>query len=274
MMGAASPGGNSTANMKSLQDLHRRQDRAVSLNLREAAREFRLIERGLVLGWEFLQWLHSEEIVAEREALRNGPQAVENVCANLLHSAWCALVSSTRLSLWGAHVDGLTLVRSAFELAYHAEFFHLRPELVRKWDRAGQLTDFHERRRYILDFSNKYHIRKVLEDRDDPEKSRTRLFHELSTYGTHANPVTVRLRITAGEPGVTNLGYWSVGKKEATRLSAIHTLHVLVYVLSLYVEGFKQYLGQNVRLTAAFETLKADWETHRRTVPSSLSMLR
>lgn len=257
-----------------VEELYQRQDHAVIRNREAAPREFELIERGLVLGWRFTDYLHTDEILAQREELPDQLSIPENVCANLLHSAWSILVSATRLTLWGAHVDALTLVRSSFELAYHAEFFRHKPELVAEWDAAGKLTDLEERRIYIQKFSHKYDIRRWLEEQDDPDRTRTRLYGELSTYGTHANPATVGLRMSSGEPGVANLGFVSVGKSEATRLCAIHTLHVLMYGLSEFVDRFGHYLSQTSDLMASYESLRRDWEDSRNRQPLNLSLQR
>lgn len=255
-----------------VEELYQRQDHAVTRNREATSREFGLIERGLVLGWAFTDYLHTPDILAQRSDLPEQLSVPENVCANLLHSAWCILVSASRLTLWGAHVDALTLVRSSFELAYHAEFFRHKPELAAEWDAAGQITDFEERRAYIDKFSRK--IRPWLEEQDDPDRTRTRLYRDLSTYGTHANPATVGLRMSSGEPGVANLGFMSVGKSEATRLCAIHDLHVLMYVLSEFVDRFTSYLSQSSDLIASYESLRRDWEDSRKRQPLNLSLQR
>ena len=218
-----------TAGVDSLADLFIRQDNASLRNWQEARPEFELTERGLILGWAITLWLNEDPILPQRKAKAPEVSDPETICINLLHAAWSGLVNATRLALYGAHVDALNLIRSAFEATFHAEYFRDHPSNAIEWGKAGQITDLDARRVFISRFERKKQIRQSVEKKYLPDRSLSRGYHELSTFGTHINPITTFLRLSSNIQGIANLGFMSVGKSEATRLCAIRILHILRY---------------------------------------------
>lgn len=261
-----------SADLASLEDLFTAQDRSVRFNRAQAQAAFGLIERGLVLGWQIATHINTGDVLADRKAKNAAEATPETIRANLLHSAWSGLVSATRLTLYGAFVDALALTRSAFEAAYHAEFFRDRPADAIEWDGCGQITNLADRRKCIDDFTRSHGVRNHVDQKYagsvDP------FFFELATFGTHANPVTVGLRMSSHLQGVSNLGFASAGKAEAPKLCAHHVLHTLGYVLSEYNDGFGSYLGRNPSLFQSYSSFVQDLNTWRQQAPGDLSLLK
>lgn len=244
----------------------------IASNCDAARTEFDLLERGLVPGFAVTLWLNEGHIVEQRCDKPLDISMAETICINLLHAAWSSLVNATRLSLYGAHVDSLGLVRAALEAAYHAEYFCDHPEDALAWDEAGKVEDLEQRRTLIRKCDSDKRVRSKVEAKYAPDKSLSRFFYELSTYGAHANPATVSLRLSSGTPGVANLGFISVGKLEATQLCANHILHTLSYVISTYRDGFSDYLNENHQLVARVEEFEAILAKLRASGPSALSL--
>lgn len=263
-----------TAGVGSLADLFARQESATARNWEAARDEFGLIERGLVLAWHCTLCINEDPILSKRRANPDAVAAPETICANLLHAAWSSLVNATRLALFGAHVDALNLTRAAFEAVYHAEYFRDHPSEALDWDRCGSLTELDAISKCIEDFSKAKRVRWSLEQKYAPHASLTRFFKELSTYGSHANPKTVGLRLSSHEPGVANLGFVGVGRTEATRLCASHILHVLSYALSEFEDSFSAYLVQHPEVLSTYRDFQRDLSTLRAAAPRELSLLR
>ncbi|MBI4494231.1 MAG: hypothetical protein HY690_15690 [Chloroflexi bacterium] len=198
----------------------------------------------------------------------------ETICINLLHAAWSSIINATRLALYGAHVDALNLVRAALEATYHAEYFRDHPSDAAEWDKAGLIVDFEDRRKFLEEFSKNKRVRWNVEQKYLPDRSLSRFFQELSTYGSHANPVTVALHLSSNMPGIANLGFLSVGRSEAMRLCASHILHILSYALCEFHDSFGHYLSQNPSLTATYQQFQRDLATIRSGAPQGLSLLR
>lgn len=192
--------------------------------------------------------------------------------ANLLHASWASLVSATRLALFGAQVDSFALTRGAFEATYHAEFFRLRPETFAEWDAAGLEIDLQKRARLVMLFARKFRVRSWLAKQDGLD--REPFFVELSTFGSHANPMTVGLRVASPEPGVANLGFMSLGKPETIMLCASHALHVTGYMLSEFTDSFDVDLRESSDLWARHSAFQQCLNESRATLPSGLSLLR
>lgn len=260
--------------MKSLSEFLAIQESVASWHADAARSEFDLIERGLILGWSVTLYLNDGPILDERKAKAPEASMPETIRANLLHAAWGSLVNATRLALYGAHVDSLNLARAAFEAAYHADYFRDHPEDAAEWDRCGSVKDLMGRRKCIDEFQRTKRVRRVVGQKYKPEDSMERFFAELSTYGTHANPVTVALRLSSPVDGVASLGFTSVGRPEATKLCASHILHTLAYVLSEYHDGFADYLAQNETLTATYQEFEAELAAVRSRSPRELSLFR
>ena len=260
--------------LRALNDFFRLQDTVVEKTLQTAAGDFGLISRGLALAFDLTVAFNDHDTVALRKTKAPDAVKAETVVANLLHASFSSLVNATRLALFGAHVNALALVRDAFEAAYHSEYFRLHPEAVERWDAAATIPDLDERRKYLeKNFPN---IRRTLEERDDPGRTRTALYRELCSYGAHINPATVGLRIsvpTPAEVGMANIGFTSVGKREATTICALHTLHVLMYGISEFFDAFGTYPSVT-RYNSAYLVFRSEWESHRADAPSSLSLMR
>jgi hypothetical protein len=244
-----------------------RQDNAVEPNRAAAAVVLPMLERALSAALDVTLCINEPEYLG-------GAAPEARIRANLLHGAWASLVTASRLALFGDDVLALTSIRLALEDASHAEFFRHRPELAEEWDSAGQITDLTERRRQIEAFSRRHHVRTFLERQDDPLRTRSRLFHVLSTYGVHTNPVTTSLRLSVPPDQGANLGFASVGKREATQLVVTYALHVAVYVVSELVESFGPYIGSDEGLLNDCRSIMGDYETLKSVLPAQLSMTR
>ena len=165
---------------RTLEALFSLQDAAMRSNRTGSLEVFDAIELGLVHGWDANLRLASAELVAKRQAKPANVLQAETIRINLLHAVLCSLVSATRLCLAGAHVDGLTLLRSGLEAAYFAAYFSDHPEAALEWDKVGDLPSLRDRREFIDKFDRKRHVRKQVEltTRTD---SISRLYYELST---------------------------------------------------------------------------------------------
>ena len=258
--------------MDSLRELFTRQEGVVGRNLAAAPDYFRLIERGLVLGWAITVHLNGPSIVVLRRSKSPTIQVPETITMNLLHSAWSGLVNATRLMMYGAHCDSLALIRSAYEAVYHAEYFRHNPSDAVEWDHAGHIVDLEKRRQCIAAFNRKRRVRQWLGTHIGEAPSRERMFSELSTYGTHANPITVGLRLSSNLEGVGNLGFLSVGKVQATQLCASHCLHILIYALSEFFDGFPDYLAVDTTLRTTYDALEQDRHASQQAAPTGLSL--
>ena len=248
-----------------LSDLFDRQDTAVLRNYAAVSSMMPLTERVLSTA------LDVTFAVNDRPELgAAAPDA--RVRANLLHAATAGLVTMTRLALFGDHVAAMTIGRLAFENAYHAEFFRHRPDLAVEWDRSGQETDLDTRRKLIEKFNREHQVRTYLEKRDDPGRTRSRLFHEFSTFGAHANPVTTHLRLSIPPAQGANLGFMSVGKTEATQLVMGRVLSVGAYVVSEMLDSLRSFMEDD--LIEDCETIAAEYDTLRASLPATLDMMR
>jgi hypothetical protein len=264
--------------LTSLAEMFALQDGASKRNWAEASAEFALIERGLMIGWSATLLVNDEITIAKRKAKAEVTMRAETIGANLLHAALSSLVNAARLTLCGAHVDALSLARGAFESTYHAEYFRDHPDDAVEWDRAGLETDVYKIADSIRKFEERKQVRRTVAGKysDPPEvgESLHRLFKELSTYGSHANPQTVVLRLASDRPGVANLGFVSIGKSEATRLCANHVLHLVGYVLSEFSDYFAEYLDGAADFVGAYEQFRHDHEGLRQREPGRYSLLR
>jgi hypothetical protein len=125
----------------SLQDIFAIQDGVVATNQRAAQARIELIERGLIHGFNIIAHLESPNVMNQVEGLPPDALASHGIIKNLLHSALATDVSAVRLTLQGMYVEAFTLIRSAFELTYHAEYFRTRPREALEWDQLGQVID-------------------------------------------------------------------------------------------------------------------------------------
>ena len=255
-----------------LGDLFARQDGAIARNLASNPETFSLVADGLKIGLAITMFLNEGRALARRLSRPADRRGTEQAIANLLHAAWAALVTATRLALYGAQVDSFALTRGAFEAAYHAEYFRHKPEDFVEWDKAGQITDLYARATMVDAFAQRHHVRRWLDTNDGLD--RRRMFVELSTYGSHANPMTVGLRLSTPIPGAANLGFVSIGKPESVRLCALHALHVLAYVLSEFGDQFAIDLEQNAELMKSCELFRERFQAIHNAAPLGLSLLR
>lgn len=254
------------AAMPRLTELFAQQDSANARNAASIQAQASLLDRAVRICERVTIHINAPEYLGEAEPERR-------VVANLLHASWCSLVSSIRLLLCGAHVDALMLMRGAFEDSMYAEFFRHHPDLIVEWDRAGMTVDLKHRRRSLVAFDRKHEVRKDLERRDDQD--RTRLFNEMSGYGTHTTTATVSLRIArgSGESG-RNFGFMSTGKVEATQLTAIWALSVATYVLSELQDSFEDYLAADAELARECGAVLAAYKSAESSYPSELSLYK
>lgn len=154
-----------------------------------------------------------------------------------------------------------------------AEFFRHHPDLVIEWDRVGMTKDLEERRRALVAFDRRHKIRRDLERRDGQD--RTRLFNEMSGYGTHTTTATVSLRIARGSGADgQNLGFASTGKIEATQLTAIWALSVATYVLSELQDSFGDYLATDAELSNECSAVLAAYKEAEPSYPPELSLFK
>ena len=248
-----------------LSDLFARQDAAVPQNYAAASSMMPLIERVLSTALDVTLAVNDPPGLGEA-----APDA--RIRANLLHAATTGLVTMTRLALFGDHVAAMTIGRLAFENAYHAEFFRHRPDLAVEWDQVGQETDLDARRQLIDKFNREHRVRASLEERDDPERTRSRVFHEFSMFGTHTNSVTTHLRLSIPVAQGANLGFMSVGKTEATQFVMGRVLHVGAYVVSEMLDSLRSLMEDD--LSEDCETIAAEYAILRASLPATLSMMR
>jgi hypothetical protein len=234
------------------------QDRASASNREEVSEGLGLLDRVLQLAWTSLIEIHTTSELEHADPSRR-------VIGNLLYAASAILVSAARLGLAGDHVGALTLTRLAFEDVYHAEFFRHRPGLAEEWETAGRTGDAEERRKRVEAFEKKHAVRTFLEHLDDPMRTRTRLFHQLSSFGTHTTPATVAMR-------PPNLGFVSRGKPEATRFTIGIVLHVAEYALSEIADSFGDFL--TTQAISEARAIRADYHLYQASVPAELSPFR
>ena len=258
---------------RSLGDLFARQDGVANRNIAVAVVEFRLIERGLLLGLSFTYWLNEDPILAERKAKPPHDGKRETIGINLLHAAWSILMNATRLTMYGAHVDALGLIRSALEATCHAEYFRDHPAEVAEWSRMGRMTDLDERAAAYIAFQRSKRVLQSVEAKYAPDRSLSRLFRTLSTFGPHPNPMTVGLRLSSDVPGRANLGFISVGKPQATRLCAVYVMDGVAYMLSEFRDGSPDYLARNANLVQSLDGFERDYAAYRACAPRELSLL-
>lgn len=256
-----------TAGVSGLAEVFSRQDYAVQCNYEAAQVEFSLVERGAVLGLAVTLWLNEDSILSQRQAKPVQESTSETIFINLLWAAWASLVDATRLALFGAHIDALALTRSAFEAAYHAEYFRDHPADAIEWDQAGRITELGKLHEFINKFNRE---KKVLSyvDCKYPGQSLRDFYRELSTYGTHINPKTVALRLASQVREKPRLGFMSWGYTEAPRLCANYILHTLGYVLSEYFDACGAYLNENADIVTAYEEFQRDLEARRANAPA------
>ena len=248
-----------------LSDLFARQDTAVPRNYAAVSSMMPLIERVLSTALDVT--------LAVNDPPGLGAAAPDaRIRANLLHAATAGLVTMTRLALFGDHVAAMTIGRLAFENAYHAEFFRHRPDLAVEWDRLGQEKNLDTRRELFDRFNGEHQVRASLEERDDPGRTRSRVFHEFSTFGVHANPVSTHLRLSIPPAQGANLGFMSVGKTEATQLVMGRVLHVGAYVVSEMLDSLRSFMADD--LIEDCETIAAEYATLQASLPATLSMMR
>ena len=257
-----------------LAEVFAQEDAVAQQNWAAAPAEFNLIEHGIALGFSITLWLQEDPIIAKREAKPADIVTTETICANLLHAAWSSLLNATRMALQGAHVEALTLARTALEATYHAEYFRDHPAEAVEWDKTGSITNLKDLRRSIVDLERKMGARKKVQQKYEPDESLSDLYAEVSTYGAHVNPKTVAQRLSSARPGIANLGFASVGKSQATRLCAAHILHILGYTLSEFWDSFGAYLRQNADLVATYEQFGNDLTALRAAAPEKLSLTR
>ncbi len=228
------------------------QDAVIARNRADARNEFTYIERGLNLGWAIQVWLNGGTILARRCTLGSSSDTPETVRINLLHAAWSSLINATRLAFYGAHVDAATLIRFALESAYHAEYFTDHPSAVADWCKASDLPSLDERRKHVRDFDTRQgHIRRQIATGCRHDQNLEKLYYELCTYGSRANPMTVGLRLNREATDGANLGCLSFGLAHVTRRCALQILIVLEYTLALFRNGFPLYLNERRDLMSA-----------------------
>lgn len=227
----------------SISELFALQDGVVAQNRAAASAEFASIERGLLVGLQVTMFLNEGSALVARRAKADAAARSENICINLIHSAWSSLVDATRLVLWGAYVDGMALVRNGLEATFLCEYFFDHPADAVGWDQIGSILDVLDIQKALQQFENAKHPKRAIQLKYAADDSVKRLFAELSTYGTHANPKTVNLRLSSPIQGVANLGFVGTGRIEATRLGALRVLHTLRYVISLTTDYLSPYLA-------------------------------
>lgn len=248
-----------------LPDFFARQDLVVPLNADSAQDILPLLERALSIAFDIT--LHINETHELRDA-----EPYRRITANLLHVATAGLVSATRMTLFGDHVSALTILRLAFEDTCHAEFFRHRPELASEWDKSGTETDLEARRKLVDSFRSQYAVMRNLESRDaDPTRSRSRLFRDLSSFGTHSNPATTFMRLALPPERGANLGFVSKGKRDATLLTTSYILHVGAYVVSEMHDSFSDILTDD--LAEDCLALSAEYSQVRALLPAALSLI-
>lgn len=259
-------------NLPTLLDAFLMQDRSIPRNAQLAIEEFGLIDQALSNGLELIARVNDPDVFHSRSAQPEDAHASETVTINLLTSAIYTLVSSTRLTLSGNHVDALTLLRSAFEASYYAEYFRHNPSEALKWDSIGKIEDLRERQKFVEEHFR--HVRNNLEGRDDPDRTRTRFYRELSSYGPHPTPAVVAARMSSdhASTGIANLGFVSTGKINATRLCASHTLHILMYALSEFFDACDHYPAVDL-LKVRHNELRSNWLALSARTPTALSLL-
>src|SRR5207253_2428909 len=104
------------------------------------------------------------------------------------------------------------------------------------------ITDLDARAKAVQAFTRQKGVRAHVNQKSSGDDSLHRFHRELSTYGSHANPMTVAARLSSATPGQANLGHLSAGYTERPRLCASHILHTVGYVVSGLRESFGTYL--------------------------------
>jgi hypothetical protein len=259
--------------VESIGSLFARQDAAVQQNAVAAAKELLLIETGLLLALDVTLRLNEEPVLSQRRTKPNSESRSETIVMNLLYAGWSSLVDATRLTLFGARVNALALVRSAFEATLHAEYFRSNPADAAEWDAAGALTDLFDVRDRVRDFDTKKRVRDTVRRQyGGPRGSHDRFFVELFAYGTHTNPKTAALRLASGRAAIANFGFMAIGKNEATRFCAIRVLDALGYLLSEFQDAVPSYLALHPDLAAEVAKFRVDLATARATQAAELSL--
>jgi hypothetical protein len=252
----------------SLQDIFAIQDGVVATNQRAAQARIELIERGLIHGFNIIAHLESPNVMNQVEGLPPDALASHGIIKNLLHSALATDVSAVRLTLQGMYVEAFTLIRSAFELTYHAEYFRTRPREALEWDQLGQVIDLKTFAEGIFKIDRK--VRRALTKEYGHDFARH--YRELCTFGSHTNPRTVYMRTQSGLPRFGNVGFASAGKVEAPVHCAGQVLHGLRHSLSELHDSFSHYLDEHLSLE--WGTLANDIDSDARSGPPSGSLFR
>ena len=236
-------------------DLFGRQDAASLGNYASAREEFEVLAALLHLGHD-MQVVLGSELAIHYRTTASEDVISDAIRVNLLNSANASLVSATRLTLYGDHVDALALLRAAFDAVCHAEYFRHHPTEADAWDKLAQEPDDRMKARGLREFESK--IRPWLEANDGTD--RTKLYRELSSYGTHTNPSTVAMRLNRAD--APNQGFVSQGKAQATTLVARWATSIALYGVEELIQAhplvLNAYSKDASELRSRFENFNRD----------------